>query len=140
VIVHTGIKRSLSNDKRCTTASANNFGVLHALPVTDNRNAPVECSKRPDFSPALPRRAKTRHSADKAAAREEARKYEPHLVRLFALVMGLGERNDPSRVSDSDTLLLRVEPLRDARTKLADFFSILLIQKISINDGRDGEQ
>ena len=55
------------------------------------------CSKRPDFSPAQPRRAKTRRSAGKAAASEEAR----HTLRY-------------------------VEPLSEARTKLADFFSILL--------------
>ena len=44
----------------------------------------------------------------------------------FALIMGLGGRKSPSRLPASETLLLRVEPLSDARTKLADFFSILL--------------
>ena len=56
------------------------------------------CSKRPDFSPAQPRRAKTRRSAGKAAVSEEARR-----------------------------TLRYVEPLSDTRTPLADFFSILLV-------------
>src|SRR5437879_13925528 len=56
------------------------------------------CSKRPDFSPARPRRAETRLVPSKAAASEEARR-----------------------------TLRYVEPLRAARTKLADFFSIMLV-------------
>ncbi len=32
-----------------------------------------------------------------------------------------------------------VEPLSDARTQLADFFSILLIQELSIDNSRDRE-
>jgi len=55
------------------------------------------CSKRPDFSPAQPRHAETRLVPSKAAANEEAR-------RTFRYV----------------------EPLSDARTMLADVFSILL--------------
>ena len=55
------------------------------------------CSKRPDVSPAQLRRSETRRSAGKAAASEGAR----HTLRY-------------------------VEPLSDARTPLADFFSILL--------------
>ena len=46
----------------------------------------------------------------------------------FALIMGLGERKSPSRLPASETLLLRVEPLSEARTKLVDFFSILLVE------------
>ena len=53
--------------------------------------------KKAVFSPAQPRRAKTRRSTGKAAASEEARR-----------------------------TLRYVEPLSEARTKLADFFSILL--------------
>jgi hypothetical protein len=60
------------------------------------------CSKRP---------------SSKAAASEEARRYQPHFVWPFARSMGLGERKIPSSTS---------EPLSDARTTLADFFSILL--------------
>jgi hypothetical protein len=40
--------------------------------------------------------------------------------------MGLGERINPSSVSDLRKALFNVELLSDARTKLADFFSILL--------------
>ena len=53
--------------------------------------------KKAAFSPAQPQRAKTRRSAGKAAASEDARR-----------------------------TLRYVEPLSEARTKLADFFSILL--------------
>ena len=82
------------------------------------------CSKRPDFSPTQPRRAKTRRSAGKAAASEEARRYGPHFVGPFALARGLGERKSPFSISDFWKPL--AEPLSDARTPLADFFSILL--------------
>ena len=59
------------------------------------------CSKRP---------------SSKAAASEEARRYQPHFVWPFAHSMGLGERKIPSSTS---------EPLNDARTTLADFLNIL---------------
>jgi hypothetical protein len=39
--------------------------------------------------------------------------------------MGLGERISPTSVSDL-RVLFNVEPLSEARTKLEDFFSILL--------------
>jgi hypothetical protein len=40
--------------------------------------------------------------------------------------MGLGERKSPSTASDLREVLLNVESLNDAKTKLANFFSILL--------------
>jgi hypothetical protein len=40
--------------------------------------------------------------------------------------MDLGERISPSSVSNIRKALFNVEPLSDVRTKLADFFSILL--------------
>jgi hypothetical protein len=46
--------------------------------------------------------------------------------------MGLGERKSPSTASDLREVLLNVEGLNDARTPLADFFSILL-EKIDHN-------
>jgi hypothetical protein len=58
------------------------------------------CSKRPDFSPAQPRRAKTRLIPGKAATSEDRRRYTPHFVWAFARVMGLGERKGPSSGSD----------------------------------------
>jgi hypothetical protein len=60
----------------------------------------------------------------KAAASEEARKYVPHFVGPFAPTMDLGERKSPFGASGFRKTL--VEPLNDARTPLADFFSILL--------------
>ena len=53
----------------------------------------------------------------KAAASEEARRYQAHFVWPFARKMDLGERNISSSTS---------EPLSDARTPLAGFSSILL--------------
>ena len=44
----------------------------------------------------------------------------------FALPMVLGERKSPSSVPTSEDLLLTVEDLNEARTKVADFFSSLL--------------
>ncbi len=85
------------------------------------------CSKRLQFSPAHPRRAKTRRSAGKAAASEEARRYGPHFVKPFARRMELGEWKIPSSASGLRKTFFNVEPLSDARTPLAeDFFSILL--------------
>jgi hypothetical protein len=59
-----------------------------------------------------------------AAASEEARRYGPHFVGPFARAIDLGERKSPFNVSDLRSTL--VEPLSDARTKLADVFSILI--------------
>ena len=41
--------------------------------------------------------------------------------------MDLGERKNPFSHSDLRANLPKVEPLSDARTTLADFFSILLV-------------
>ena len=105
--------------------------------MTDGATAPKisGCSKRPDFSPAQPWRSfhppalslprqtlypETHPVPSKAVASEEARRYGPHFVGPFALVIDRGERKSPSRNSD-----IR-EPLSEARTVLADVFSILL--------------
>jgi len=82
------------------------------------------CSKRSDFSPAQPWRTETRLVPGKATASEEARRYGPHFVGPFVLAIDLGERKIPSNASDFRTTL--VEPLSDARTPLAEFFSNLL--------------
>jgi hypothetical protein len=83
----------------------------------------------PPFSPSQPRRAKTRHSAGKAAASEGRRRYPPHFVEPFARTMELGERKSPFRDSDLRECLRCVEDLNDARTSLAEFFSTLLGQQ-----------
>jgi hypothetical protein len=51
----------------------NHFGIAELCWPTGLGNeeyAPAGCSKRPDFPPVQPRRAKTRRSAGKAAASE----------------------------------------------------------------------
>jgi hypothetical protein len=53
------------------------------------------------------------------------RRYPPHFVGPFARTMDPGERINPSSTSASENLNRYVEGLNDARTKLADFFSIL---------------
>jgi len=40
--------------------------------------------------------------------------------------MDLGERMSSASVSELGKVVFNIEPLGDARTKLADFFSILL--------------
>jgi len=67
--------------------------------------------------------------SSKAAASEEARRYEPHFVWPFALRINLGERKSPTSVSDLRKVPFTIELLSDARTPLADFFSILLDRK-----------
>ena len=51
--------------------------------------------KKATFSPAQPRRAKTRRSTGKAAESEDPRRYPPHFVEPFAIRMDLGERKSP---------------------------------------------
>ena len=70
------------------------------LYIRDNRSTARRMLKKATFSPAQPRRARTRRTTGKAAASEEARRYLPHFVRPFALAMGLGERKSPYSVSD----------------------------------------
>jgi len=49
--------------------------------------------------------------------------------------MDLGERISPSSVSNIRKALFNVEPLSNARTPLADFFSILLGQPGPLREG-----
>jgi hypothetical protein len=80
--------------------------------IDDNRRTGAGCSKRP-FS--------------KAAASEEARRYVPHFVwAVRPCKWFLANGKAPTVFPTSKKLLLSVEPLSDARTPLADFFSILL--------------
>src|SRR6185503_19902072 len=92
---------------------------------TLKRPAVSRMLKKATFSPAQPQRAQTRCSAGKAAASEEARRYLPHFVRPFTLHMIPGERKTPLSILGSLRRYPHVEPLTDARTMLADFFSIL---------------
>jgi hypothetical protein len=69
--------------------------------------------------------------SSKAAASEEARRYKPHFVWPFTPRIVLGERISPASVSDLRKVLFNVEPLSDARTVLAGFFSILLNNPIT---------
>ena len=64
--------------------------------------------------PARPQRARRRGGTDRT------------LCGPFALAMGLGERKSPPAFPTSEKLRLSVEPPSEARTKLADFFNILL--------------
>jgi hypothetical protein len=49
-------------------------------------------------------------------------------VKPFARRMDLGEWKIPSSASGLSKTLFNVKPLSDARTPLADFFSILLVR------------
>ena len=79
--------------------------------------------------PPNPDAREPRRSAGKAAASKMARRYVPHFVWPFTPRMGLGERISPTSVSDI-RVLFNVEPLSAARTKLADFISILLGRRL----------
>ena len=90
------------------------------------------CSKRPDFSPAQPRRLlhpptlspprqplypRTRLAPIKAAASEEARRYVPRFVWAVRPCNGSWRTEKPPRVfPTSEKLLFDVEPLSEART------------------------
>ena len=65
--------------------------------------------------------------SSKAAASEEARRYVPHFVWAVRPCNGsLRTEKPPKVLPTSEKLLFNVEPLNEARTPLADFFSILL--------------
>ncbi len=72
----------------------------------------------------LPKNAPFRVQGRSERRGEEARRYGPHFVGPFAFVIDLGERKSPSSASDFRTTL--GEPLSEARTLPAEFFSILL--------------
>ena len=65
-------------------------------------------------------------SSKAAASEERGGTYRTSCVPS-AHKMDLGERISPSSASDLRKALFNVEPLSDARTRLADFFSILLV-------------
>ena len=72
------------------------------------------CSKRP---------------SSKAAASEEARRYIPHFVWAVRPCNGSWRTDKhPLVLPTSESLILYVEPLSDARTPLADFLSILIAE------------
>src|SRR6476660_8307913 len=65
-------------------------------------------------------------AAQQGRSERRGGRYVPHFVWAFALAIDLGERKSPSSVSDLLESSTRVEPLSEARTPLAGFFSILL--------------
>jgi hypothetical protein len=60
------------NSDRKPLSAKQKFDGLHT--PSQVHNTPAGCSKRPDFSPAQPRRTKTRRSAGKAAASEDRKR------------------------------------------------------------------
>jgi hypothetical protein len=83
--------------------------------------------KRPDFSPAQPWRAETGLTPSNAAASEGPRRYKPHFVWAVRPCNGSWRTEKPlQRFRYPRGSLRDVEGLNDARTNLADFFSILL--------------
>ena len=94
---------------RKTISARQNFDGLHVWAKW--RTLPQDAQKG---CPARPQRVKTRGGTYRTSCGP------------FALAMGLGERKIPYSASDLREDLLSVEGLNDARTPLADFFSILL--------------
>ena len=74
-------------------------------------------------NPGAPRRAFPQARPQRAKRRGGTYRT---LCRPFARRMDLGERKIPSSASGLRKTFFNVEPLSDARTTLADFFSILL--------------
>src|SRR4029077_18403685 len=75
-------------------------------------------------NPGAPRRA---FSQARPQASRTRRRYRPHFVGPFARTMDLGERKNPSSISDLRESQWYVEDFDESRTPLADFFSILLV-------------
>ena len=82
---------------------------------------PAGCSKWPRFSPAQPQRAKTRCSAGKAAASEEARRTLRYFEPLSEARTTLGKRSDSARCGRAG--------------EKDDFFSILLVERAVAKTG-----
>ena len=83
--------------------------------------------KKAAFSPAQPWRAKTRLVP--RHGRSERRGEEVHTalrVGFSPLVWILANGKGSTAIQTSEKLLFNPEPMSDARTPLADFFSILL--------------
>jgi hypothetical protein len=91
-----------------------------------NRSTWDRMLKKAALSPAQPRRAKTRRSANKAAASEEAKEVRTALCVAVCPSNGSWRTENTLQGSGLDLLLLRVEPLSEARMPLVGFFSILL--------------
>ena len=82
-----------------------------SAPVAHREHTPAGCSKS---------------SSSKTATSEGPRRYTPHFVWAFAPRRILANGKAPPVLPISEKLLLNVEDLNDARTPLADIFSILL--------------
>jgi len=94
--------------------------VNQGVEVLSSRAALAGCSKK---------------LSSKAAASEEARRYVPHFVWAVRPCNASWRTEKPlQRFRPPRRSLLNVEPLSDARTLLADVFSILLVSGPCLND------
>ena len=66
--IQPGSKTQHHHGDRYTNSNLHTARISHHHPIFMRQEHHVGCSKRPDFSPTQPRRAKTRPSAGKAAA------------------------------------------------------------------------
>ena len=66
--IQPGSKTQHHHGDRHTNSNLHTARISHHHPIFMRQEHHVGCSKRPDFSPTQPRRAKTRPSAGKAAA------------------------------------------------------------------------
>ena len=100
------------------------------------KTGPAGCSKswtsHPP-NPSAPRRALSLAMPQRAKRQEGT---NPTSCGPFAPGVGPGERKTPSSAPIYEEFLINVEPLSDARTPLAGFFSILLSCEELLGIGR----
>jgi hypothetical protein len=95
--------------------------------VAQRKDTPAGCSKRGPSHPPNPGAPRRALSQARPKASEEPRRYKPHFVWAVRPCNGSWRtEKPPTLLPTSDELLFNVEDLNDARTLLADFFSILL--------------
>ena len=102
------------------------------------QDCPARGSKISDFSPAQPRRAKTRRSAGKAAASEDPRRYQPHFVWAVHPFNGSWRTGKPFQRFQHRESLSHVEGLNDASTRMGESAS-LGEEAVSADSWREGE-
>src|SRR6185295_19343070 len=96
------------------------------LHLPGNRTQSRRMLKKATFSPAQPRRAKTRLTQARPQASRNRRRYRPHFVGPFAVQWILVNGKTPPVWPTSENLNRYVEDFDEPRTTLAGFFSILL--------------
>src|SRR5215475_12575844 len=106
-------------------------GIPH---VWGNRTHPAECSNSSNISPTQPRRTKTCRSTGKAAGESKPEEV-PTAFRVgrSSLQWILANEKSPPALPISNNIMGYVDDFDESRTKLANFFSILIAKSCNLH-------